>query len=250
MGDLAELRGIILVMTFLSCFFIITSAIPGQLIVSTQGLRKDVDIPDFIEAKEIIQLNYSAVESIHSSEYDLEVGGAYSLDRKIGGHDLHFGWDVNEQYILIHHVEYWWIFKTGQHKMKWYHNGVEIPQVDSPFEGMVFLDKIRGYFDDGTAKFRVQCQHFGMDLILAYNTTAYSSFTEAFTNNDFYFITGFRIDDLNTKLSAWDLVGRLLFFQTPEIHPVLNMIIAIPIWTCIAYLIYVLVLKAIPFVGG
>ena len=250
MGDLAELRGIILVMTFLSCFFIISSSIPTQYYYSII-LRKDVDIPDFIEANEIIQFNYSAIESLHSSEAWTAGGNEYFLESNIGGHDIKFSWDLDTQYIFIHHVIYWWIFKTNEHKMKWYYEGKEIPQADTPgITGVVYLTEIIDYFDNGTAHFRVQCDHTGFDLTIAYNTTAYTSFTEAFNNNDFWFIVGMTIDDIKTKLSAWDLIGRLLFFQMPEIHPVLNMIIAIPVWTCISYLIYVLVLKAIPFVGG
>lgn len=66
---------------------------------------------------------------------------------------------------------------------------------------------------------------------------------------------GFGFDDYETKLSAWDIVGRLLTFQSPEIFgltgaaaTVINLVITLPFYVCVAYLIYRLILLAIPFV--
>jgi len=50
-------------------------------------------------------------------------------------------------------------------------------------------------------------------------------------------------------MSAWNIVGMILFFQMPQVHPLFNLMFALPIWACIVYTIYRLILLAIPFVG-
>ncbi len=258
MGDLAELKGLILVISFLSCFFILVGFIPASLFQSEQAQKMiDLDIPEVYRAYEIVWLNYSEIEYINSSEANHALTNHWK-EFNIGGWDVQLRWIIdptfNEYRMMVWHETKWWIFITDTHGMKWINQSGFI--VSDPWEGddndhVCWVNKIVNCFDEnGFAKFRVQCDHFGMDLILKYDTTKYPNFFEAFKNNDFHACFGIEPSELNTKLSAWDLIGRLLFFQMPEVHPVINMLIAIPIWTCVAYLVYVLILKAIPFTGG
>ena len=258
MGDLAELRGIILVISFLSCFFIIVSAMPTAFLQNNEKQRMiDLSIPEVYRAYDIVWLNYSEVEHVDSSEANHAATNHWK-EFNIGGWDVQLRWIIdptfNEYRMMVWHESKWWIFITDAHGMKWFNQSgflVSDPWAGDNNDHVCWVNKIVDCFDEnGFAKFRVQCDHFGMDMILHYNATKYSDFFEAFKSNDFDALFGIQPSDINTKLAAWDLIGRLLFFQLPEIHPALNLLIAIPIWVCIAYLIYVLVLKAIPFVGG
>lgn len=65
---------------------------------------------------------------------------------------------------------------------------------------------------------------------------------------------GFGFEDYETKLSAWDIVGRLMTFQSPEIFgatgeiaTALNLIIGIPLWAAVAVCIYLLIMEVVPF---
>lgn len=49
--------------------------------------------------------------------------------------------------------------------------------------------------------------------------------------------------------SALSIIGNILTFDMPGVHPIVNAMIAIPIWACVAYLVMVIALKFIPFLG-
>jgi len=258
LGDLAELRGIIFTVSFLSFFFLTIAFIPSGFYQQSTEIDEmiDLDIPETYRAYEVTILNYSEIYYLNCSELGL-VGTNRWAEFTLGGWDIQFRYiqdpTFNEYRIMVFHESKWWIFITDWHGMKWYNESGFL--VSDPWEGdnndhVCWVSKIVNCFDEnGFAKFRVECQHFGMDMFLHYNATKYSNFFEAFKDNQFDAMFGINIQDVNTKLSAWSLISRLLFFQMPEVHPVINILIAIPIWTCIAYLVYVLVLKAIPFTG-
>lgn len=66
----------------------------------------------------------------------------------------------------------------------------------------------------------------------------------------------FGMSNITLTYNIWTLLGRLLFFQAPDIFGsgvgglILNALIAIPLWTAIIYLIVRLILLFIPFWGG
>jgi len=86
-------------------------------------------------------------------------------------------------------------------------------------------------------------------FVMDSNTTR-NDIAQAFQEGEVQIGIGMGIEDLSTKLSTWGIVATLLTFQAPNIHPLVNALIAIPFWACIAVLTYILILKAIPFVGG
>jgi hypothetical protein len=104
---------------------------------------------------------------------------------------------------------------------------------------------------------RGKCDHgLAFNFYFTYNMTKYSSLQAAWDAYDLNIFVGQGYDDTFAKMDAWSLIGLLLSFQSPEVFgatgsyaTTLNLIIAVPIWTCIAYIFYRLVLMAIPFVG-
>jgi len=52
--------------------------------------------------------------------------------------------------------------------------------------------------------------------------------------------------------NAWNLINQILFFQSPLIHPILNVFIAIPLWISIIYVVVRIFLWIIsaPLGGG
>lgn len=89
-----------------------------------------------------------------------------------------------------------------------------------------------------------------LTIITIHNTTRDASLEEAWNNGEIEIYIGATIDDLQTAISAWNVIGALLTFQTPQVHPVINFLIAIPIYACIIYLIITIVAMFVPFGGG
>lgn len=85
---------------------------------------------------------------------------------------------------------------------------------------------------------------------MTYNQTKYQSFGQAIDAYDIEMLIGVGIKDAVAKINAWNIIGALLLFQLPDINPVLNFFIALPFYAGMGVMIYVLILMAIPFVGG
>lgn len=79
---------------------------------------------------------------------------------------------------------------------------------------------------------------------------------EAFDDSTVSYYLSYAPDMNQTGLNAWTIVSQLLTFQAPDFGIggvaglLLNGIIAIPIWSMIAYLIYKIVAGVIPLISG
>jgi hypothetical protein len=85
---------------------------------------------------------------------------------------------------------------------------------------------------------------------IAYNQTKYATIGQALDAQDIDMLIGVGIKDAVAKVNAWNIIGALLTFQLPDINPILNFFIALPFYAGIGVMIYVLILMAIPFLGG
>ena len=236
-----EIKGLIIVITFLSTFFIVTSFIPsGFKYVIPEN--REVDVPQYFEAID--------VQSFGSTEYFTL---NYSLDNyhfTIGGYDLmlFIGYPFGSE-IRIDHFHYWWIFQYGFHSMKWYDaDGLHVSYEHPLYHEILPISALDDH--EYGERYTMKCEHFQSIVVFGYNQTAYDSHVEAFQDEALTIFFGVEFDQLQTTYNVWNLVAMILFFQMPNVHPAINALIAIPIWILVAYLVYVLILKAIPFVGG
>jgi len=51
------------------------------------------------------------------------------------------------------------------------------------------------------------------------------------------------------KQNAWNIIAGILSFNLPGVHPLITAIIAIPIYTCIGFIVVTLIMRAIPLIG-
>ena len=242
-----EVSLFIALVTFLGVFGVLTATAPHELI-QTNSSQRQINVPNYFEAEDVTA--YSDTVTINASQCDWVVDTAWA-NFKVGGYDCQLRWLKEAPYrIFFTRLEYWWIFITGSEDCKWYYEGS--PIYKEPVEGSycVYVDDIEQYFEDGSAKFQVECSRFRMAIAIAYNSSKYSSFKDAFLAKEWFAFIGVTWDQINTSINIWELIGKLLFFQMPDLPPVLNAVIAIPIWAAITILVFILVLKVIPFVGG
>jgi len=228
------------VATFLGVCFCLIGFMPSWM--AAQNEYRQLEIPEETAAIEYLILNFSDVEFINATEE-----GAW-WEGEVGGHDIKIMWDQEINFIGVAHLEIWRfaIFSvyTGEHGMEWYYQDRLIPTED----GILFnILRINDYFREGATRFKLKCDHFHFHFLLYYQTENYTKFSDAFNNNDFWMVLGLTFDQVASTLSSWDLVSSILFFQAPQIHPLLNFIIALPIWVSIGFLIYEFIRRLIPF---
>lgn len=230
------MRALITVISFLSVFLIVGVLIPYEFSVDVEG--KLANVPDYFAVSDILLYNVS--ESV-----------SFTLNKSLllepfefGGHSLAIS-SLIETRIMLHHYFWWAFIRHDYHAFTWYNSAQQIVSDINLRLQTATLDA-----HDYGEIYRVECDHMYFTVLFGYNETLYSSHTHAFDNEALMIWMGIDFDQRGTSLSAWNLVTMLLTFQMPDIHWSINMMLAIPFWACIAYLVYVLIIKMIPFVAG
>lgn len=247
MGDISELRGIITIGSFLGILVLLIGWIPAPFYVEEYEGRT-ITAPEYFEAIELEQYatiwNFTLDESDQDPEYLL---GWWVLQQEIGGHHIEF-WYIpanssNTEMFAVRHSEFWWIFKTGRHVMELW-NGDET-RGDNLGKSEIDAD-----YENDDLSYTAKCDHAEVDVFFAFNETKYSTPTEALNHHGLHCMVGIEWDQVATSMSAWDIIGMLLFFQLPNVHWMVNALIAIPIWLGIAYLSFIMILRAIGAIFG
>lgn len=119
---------------------------------------------------------------------------------------------------------------------------------------------VESYLDEGTyepqvSRFEMSCDHFSYYVSIAYNSTTFDSLTDAYAGTggfdpELWVFVGMGFESEWASLPTWMIIAQLLTFQAPDIHPVINGLIAIPLWIAVIYIAYHLLLRMIPFLGG
>lgn len=96
----------------------------------------------------------------------------------------------------------------------------------------------------------VLCDHISVKVWFYDHNQTRNNMTLSVAEEKIGATIGFGVDDVRAKTSSWDIIGRLLLLQAVEIGPwYIQALINIPIYVSIGYLVYRLILLAIPFVG-
>jgi len=233
------------VIGFLAVFIILVGLIPGAFFVSSKEYKRS-NIPDEFEAlTEVVELAWYDNDTLLPG-HTWNTPCLFQLPPADPQIEVEVAWDGDD--LFFWHKIMWWVFDRGHFifRMDESTHHYDWSYVNSNFDAETNISSCEGSCICGTY----------YQIFLTFNETKYDSFQEGWNAQELYCLIGVGIEDTLTKLNAWSVVAQLLMFQAPEVFPAgnvgiaLNLMIAIPIYAAIIYLIYRLVLLAIPFVGG
>lgn len=244
-------RGFVFVLVFLFTFPFILTIVPSEFIGSVDESEMSYyeDVPDNWVGDQIAGWDeeFSAYNNVTVEKDWVE------HDFKVGEHDIEImwaEWDAMEDPLYFVHEVKWGFFTV-------YHDFTE-----SPVKKSVVMEGLEDYATPQTSRLVLNCQKTGAGahsytwyVSITYNETKFESLDEAYEGTVSYdpelrIFVGLGWNATIGSVNAWNVVGQLLTFQTPEVHPVINGLIGFSLWACIIYLAYRLILLAIPFVGG
>lgn len=239
------IKTLLVVLCMLGIFGILVGTIPSEFITEAQEYRAQ-DIPSEFDLVDTLQFanTYNFTNDYPTKIFSKDFGG-YSLRWT----SLYGAWDGYFQVAFVH---YDWEFPIfgwlmGSHYVEWMgrktglNHGTKLGSNDVELE-----------WNDETnsSDFTAKCRHFNMYVFWSYNLTAYATMEDAYLDDNLYVLWAIEWDELGTGLNAFNLISMILFFQLPDIHPILNMIIALPLWVCIGWLTFAFimaVIKSLPF---
>lgn len=247
---MSELRGLVSVVSFLGVVVILMSTIPTEFLIDHEDYYT-VTVPEYFEPMEIYNFVSSWTGTVDNETYsntwlgtsyfvqDLDDGGG-----DFGGWELEFWSDYDDDTLFFLHVETWFIF-SFRHPLEWlredqyslgdYISATELNATYQTYDRLEFVSS---------------CEHFQVFAFFDFNQTTYDDPLDAWEQDELYIFVGMQYDQTDTTYSAWEIIAMLLTFKLPNIQPLINMIIAIPIWISIAYLIFILILRAIGGIFG
>jgi len=246
LGDISELRGLITVVGFIAVLGVLFAFIPTEFYSYTEG--REITIPETFEALDI---------QYFSETYNFTVTQGIVESFALGGWNIRFKSHSVAEQMWCYTYDSLWVFEWNYNQFKWFDTqGVQqsvwgwSPDGLSQEHELLAWSELNDNWDEDTNECRWRIANSGTQLTVyfGFDQTLYSNPEDALDNNALEALFCISMDEVNTSLNAWNLVAMLLFFQLPDVHPAINAIMAIPLWITIAYLAYILILKAIPFV--
>jgi len=234
---------LIFCIVFIGAFIALIGIIPPEYFVQTKTYYQ-YEYPDYFTQDDIARIKHFLNKTVEEGRiwFDFESKGAkfkFLVDMSL--------WADGYRAYQNHIIWEWWIFYDS-HPMYFTENKYLY----------VNAELAKKYWDsdiNATVLYPVFCEDITVKVWITDYNGSRNDIETAFNEGKVIWAIGFGYEDYETKLSAWDIVGRLLTFQSPEIFglsgtaaTILNLIVALPIWTAIAYLVYRLILMAIPFV--
>jgi len=256
MGDISELRGLLFGVSFLGVFTICVLMIPAQLMYAPQYIQNRTSVPNTFDPSDVFFYagNYTITMSNSSASGDFVIGGrTCNYDGWIASNVKYFG--------LAHYGGTWGIFKWDRHVMKVYdksgiqistlklHMGGELGRMEQVITPAILDNQFLGQTNQSLRTY-AKCDHFQFTEVYIWNQSLYALPSQAWDAGNLELVLLIRFDQVNTAYSAWDILGMLLFFQMPDIHWSINLMIALPLWITFAYIIFITILRVIGAVFG
>lgn len=115
---------------------------------------------------------------------------------------------------------------------------------------LLTIDEIEADATDGTIRYSLTYTTNGNSaggFVVYWNTTEYSDPQDAWTADELYLLHGMGIED-TAVMNAVQLLISLLFLQLPDVPVLVNLLIAVPLWASIIFVIWFLIKESMPFV--
>lgn len=241
MGDISEMRGLIVLFVIVTVTVGLIVLIPTDLLSTNAENRAAPsvdDINNLIAWNSTLPLNMTGSTTSHET-FQLN-GYNYQVDVFVLGDDT---------YIHMYTYAQWFFFQWDYDNFRWYDEDSEV--TDSAFDYTIKSSTIDNY--DVPAIFDARNSRTQIEVTFAYNTTTYASFTSALSNDEAVMVFNVDWDDRNTGMNALQLVGMVLTGQLPDINPVLSFLFGFIGWAIVAaacYLAFIFTLRIIGAIFG
>jgi len=227
---------LIFVGTFLAVFVLMISQIPSIFYAYQTYVPEGYAGLSIDDKWDIANIGKSGVKSYDNKTLLCGVPNWFALNytgNPINDTLLYWVWDPYENIITIDHVPAWWNY-----------------HICNPYP--LTRAYVLANEENNVSAFYVRCTYADIPEVytqISFDSNTYSSLSSAWDDGTIQVWVGFLMNASATSASydVWTLLGGILFFQSPNIEPTLNAIIAIPIWISIIVCIIYVLDKVMPF---
>lgn len=227
----------VFLVSLLGVFAILANSIPPEF-APPQDRKETTTRGEWFPGEDVGYLNYT-------DSANLTKGGLFFLH--LGDVNVDVQWRVYP----AHKVGIWF-FHTWQVAWWWeWHEFDNMPITAVELEA----HQTEEFADRSYMVMTCPCQKTYY-VYFIYNSTAYSSWSEAYDDGYLECYAGMGWKDAIEKQNAWSLIWSILIFQAPEVFGtgpaaiILNALVAIPLWASFAITGAIIILWFIPLLGG
>jgi len=232
----SEQAGFVFAVTFIVLFAGLTAMVPIEI----QGAGATTEI--LVPVDPSLISDWTDYEDFNKTDMTL-VGGFYFIYYDaLDGFDWYAGFLATTETFTVGAKIYWGPFWLG---------GLDDVQFISAegtnYDTSLTLTDIENDGVDGTAKYNLIFSESGNDagdFIFYWNTTTYSSPSDAWDNSDLVLVHGVGFTP-NTNIVS--LLLGILFLQLPDVPVQINLLLAVFPWASVIYIIWFIVKESLPF---
>jgi hypothetical protein len=111
------------------------------------------------------------------------------------------------------------------------------------------FDEINADAEEGIVTYTLYFTGMGNNagsFVVYWNSTEYPDVADAWQTDEVYILHGLGFSaSATTNIGA--LIISLLFLRLPEVPPLINLFIAVPVWACIIFVLWFIIKEMIPF---
>lgn len=242
------IKTVIFCVAFLAAFITFVALIPSAFFISSKDYTQ-FDIPDYFTQEDIQHIKHFLNETVFTPSTTFDFNTASNPVN----YKFIFVWVVfgGTPFHLYHINWEWWIFSTAHYmELTGLETGITYGDTVTKAQALANYDAEL----NASIFYPAKCMDITVKLWLYDSNQTRNDLGEAWDASECEAAIGFGYEDYETKLSAWDIVGRLLTFQSPEVFGAtgatalaLNLVVGIPFWAAVAVCIYLLFMEAVPF---
>jgi predicted secreted protein len=238
MSSGGEQRGFVFAVTFIVIFSTLLVTIP----VGLQGLAEEAEMVIGIEPS--LLTGFSETENYSRPAFGAPLYVVYTYDLPDDGGNTWICGAVGGAFSLGAKILWFGLWLGG---MRW--TNFILSAETNRGEELTFAE-IDIDADNGTARYSLQFIDDGNSaggFVIYWNTTTYSSSSDAWDNDVLYLLHGIGFGATATNNIGALLIG-LLFLQIPDVPVLVNVLIVVPIWASIVFVLWYVIKEMIPFV--
>ena len=233
----SEQRAFVFAVTFIVVFSVLIASVPTGLL----GLGESPDMITPLDSS--IITGFSESETYNKSDFSL-VGSVYQYLYDLGSRtwlcQQGFGYFQLGAKVFIGGILWLgqldscaFISSDGVDRS----HSLTFTEIDADAEDGVIRYTLRYVGTGGSAG----------GFVVYWNTTTYSNSSAAWTGGELYLLHGMGIEDTaNADIGA--LLISLLLLQLPEVPVLINVLLVVPIWASIIFVLWYIIKEMIPFV--
>lgn len=245
MGDISEMRGLIVLFTIVALTISLIVLIPAQFFTPEDSINEpyspDADVLDLIawNSTYVLNMTYGA----GFQYYDFELNG-YNFVVTTFEYN-------SDDWLAVSTYAKWWVFEWDRQDFTWYNSGVKYSEEIAPTLTYQAINDTK--ISNDTFTFSLKNKYTSTSVTCVWNSSAYASFDAAYEDDAASLVFNVDWNDRNTGMNALQLVGMVLTGSLPNMDPALSVVFAMISWGLVAagvYLGFIFVLRIVGAVFG